>query len=714
MARASWFAWVTPILLIHGSALAEEGSEREDGPEEPQVFIVGQIADQLQRIPGSVQVVGPEQVKRIRPADTGEILRTVPGVRVTPEEGLGLRLNIGLRGLSPKRSLLVQVLEDGVPVALNPYGEPDLYYSTPVDRVHAVQILKGSGSLLHGPRVIGGVVNFVTVPLPSQEHWVAEVEAGTQGSRKALARYGDRFGEARYVVQAVHRQGDGFREVPFRTDDVLAKVGWQLSERAQATLKLSVYDETSESPYLGLTGPMYARDPRQSNAAYHDRFDVRRYDAVLHHRVDYDLDTRLETRLYAYQTDRVWRRQDYDRAQDPSREYERVEGDTGLEGGAVYFRNSGTIRDRSYDVAGIEPRFEHRFSTGRVVHTAVAGVRLHGETARARQYGTEAPESDAGNLRVDERYRTLALAAYLQDRMALFPEVLVTPGLRVEYGESRREMLRQVVEGSPRDVSSEGTSGFGAVMPGLGVVVGVPAAHAFAGVHAGFAPPRVSQAVSTDGRDARLDPERSVQVETGTRLRPSRWSGAEATVFYTKFYNQIILDTPAGGQQSELVNGGQTRHHGLEVAGHADLGKAARIDPAIVARLAYTFTRAAFLGGAFGGNLLPYSPMHAASGSVDLDHPSGPFARAAWTYVGAQFSDEANIDQPTNARGTDGKIPAYHVVDGAVGFRHAPTGLSAALTVKNALDRVYVASRLPDGIQPGGFRQVLVTLRWEQ
>jgi Fe(3+) dicitrate transport protein len=678
------------------------------------VYIVGQVADRLQRIPGSVTVVSPKEVRRMRPADTGELLRSVPGVNIRSEEGLGLRLNIGLRGLNPTRSLLVQVLEDGSPIALNPYGEPDLYYSTPVDRVHAVQVVKGSGSLLFGPRVIGGVVNFITLPVPSRRHWVAEVEAGQRDYLRALARYGDTFGDAGYVLQAVHRQGDGFRSVGFRTDDFLAKVAFQTSERSQATLKLALYDETSESPYLGLTEPMAHADPRQDNPAYHDQFDVRRYDLGLHHRVDFDPTTVLETRVYAYETKRAWRRQDYDRERDPSRSYEREVGDTSLPGGAVFFRNSGTIRDRTYDVVGIEPRLEHSFFTGSVQHAAVVGMRLHLETGRARQYATDFPTSDAGSVSTDERMRTLALATYLQDRIALREDVLVTPGVRVEHGESRREVLRSKQDGTSADVAVKGDSPFTAVLPGVGVVVGTPQAHAFSGVHLGFAPPRVSQAVTSGGVSTKLDPEKSVQLETGTRLRPVRWAGAEATVFYTKFYNQILLDTPAGGAQSELVNGGETRHHGLELAADSDLGKFFALGASLVARASYTYTRASYLGGPFSGNRLPYSPLHQAGASLDLELPAGPFARGAWTYVGEQFTDEQNNASPSDARGLDGSIDGYHLLDFVLGYHHAPTGLRASVIVKNPLDEIYIASRLPDGIQPAGFRQVTAALRWEQ
>ena len=39
---------------------------------------------------------------------------------------VGMRLNIGIRGLNPDRSRKVLMLEDGIPIALAPYGEPEM------------------------------------------------------------------------------------------------------------------------------------------------------------------------------------------------------------------------------------------------------------------------------------------------------------------------------------------------------------------------------------------------------------------------------------------------------------------------------------------------------------------------------------------------------------------------------------------------------------
>src|SRR6185295_4547511 len=108
---------------------------------------------------------------------------------------------------------------DGIPVAVNPYGEPDIFYVLPIERVRGIEVVKGSGNILFGPRTIGGVINFLTLAPPSTRTAALEVEGGTLGFEKQLARYGDGFGGARYIVQLVHKHGDGVRKEPFEDLD---------------------------------------------------------------------------------------------------------------------------------------------------------------------------------------------------------------------------------------------------------------------------------------------------------------------------------------------------------------------------------------------------------------------------------------------------------------------------------------------------------------
>lgn len=94
-------------------------AENEAPLSTPRVDIIGN-KENLERIPGSGYVLDKETLESSRVFTTNEALRKVPGVNVRDEEGLGLRPNIGIRGLNPTRSTKVTLLEDGLPLPTRP------------------------------------------------------------------------------------------------------------------------------------------------------------------------------------------------------------------------------------------------------------------------------------------------------------------------------------------------------------------------------------------------------------------------------------------------------------------------------------------------------------------------------------------------------------------------------------------------------------------
>lgn len=673
------------------------------------VQVIGQSDDALQKLPGSGAIVGAKDVARTQPQQMQELVRRVPGVRVLEEEGSGLRLNVGVRGLDPTRSRRVLLLEDGVPVAINPYSEPDAYYSTPVERVRAIEVVKGSGSILFGPQSVGGVVNFLTISAPNEAKITLESHLGERLYRKGLVRYGDTVGDVRFVAQAMYKGSDGVRDMGFDAVDAFGKVSFPTSQRGEATVKVSVYNESSKATYVGLTQPMFLADPRQPTLAPDDRFDVRRYDASLVHEQQFSASTKLRTMVFGYITDRVWRRQRFDREQNMDVPYARITGDPSQLGGAIFFRDASLINDRKYDVFGIEPVLETRFETAGIRHTLTAGARYLTEGARRRQYFTQAATSSSGELMHDELNRAHAFAAYAQDRIAFRDWLLVTPGVRFEHAEMARHVGRN---NEPVDVDISGASSTTSVLPGLGLVVGTPKLNGYAGFFQGFAPPRIAAAISPTGVDRQLGAERSNNYEVGVRAAPWRWARVEATLFLMNFDNQLVSGSLAGGDETELVNGGATRHIGVEASAALKLAKLAKWHFDLDFMGQYTYARGTFASGLFNGNLLPYAPQHSASAVLAFDHPIGAGAQVAWTFVGDQFTDDANSVEP-DVTGRTGLIPAYSALDLVLRYTHAKTGLTGQVTVKNLLDQVVVVSRRPDGIFTGGFRQITAGLRWE-
>ena len=82
------------------------------------------------------------------------------------------------------------------------------------------------------------------------------------------------------------------------------------------------------------------------------------------------------------------------------------------------------------------------------------------------------------------------------------------------------------------------------------------------------------------------------------------------------------------------------------------------------------------------------------------------------SYLADQFGDNRETIAGS-ADGTIGQLPAYKIFNMMVDYkiRRERWEIVPYFTVKNLFDELYIASRAPQGIQPGMFRQANVGLR---
>jgi Fe(3+) dicitrate transport protein len=153
---------------------------------------------------------------------------------------------------------------------------------------------------------------------------------------------------------------------------------------------------------------------------------------------------------------------------------------------------------------------------------------------------------------------------------------------------------------------------------------------------------------------------------------------------------------------------------GVEASATFDLAQALHSrDVAVPLILNYTYVPvAAFIGGLWTGNRLPYAPEHMLNAQLRFIHRSGLSANFTLNYVSPQFADRDNTPQPSSD-GLTGEIPWYLTMDARVAYTWRLTGLTFSLTVRNLTDQVYIASRAPQGIQPAGWRQIFGGIEWQ-
>jgi Fe(3+) dicitrate transport protein len=731
---------IVPLVLFAAPALAgaqDAKPPRDSVAKLPGLTIIG-TPSQRSTIPGGAQVIDRATLERSRVFTTNEALRKISGVVVRDEEGLGLRPNIGIRGLNPTRSTKTLLLEDGIPVTIAPYGDNAAYYHPPVGRMERIEVLKGAGSILHGPQTVGGVINYITPGLPTQSGGTLRFTGGSNEMANGYVRAAAANGDVGAVFDLGRWRANGAREnISSDVTDASLKLFVPLAEGHRLTAKTNVYREASQVTYSGLTEGEWAADPRQ-NPFRNDFFTIERVGGTVAHEFTRG-PQRLTTTLYGHDISRPWWRQSSNSAQRPNdRNDPACGGLQNLESGCG---NEGRIR--RYQVLGAESRWQQPVLLTRLAGTLEAGARVHREVQERQQINgashdsrTAGPAGNPGSGIVeDNRRSTDAVAGWAQLRLGT-DRFTVTPGVRVEHIDITRRNRRPVPD-SPD--GAFGATTVTEVIPGLGgTFTASSTVTLFAGAHRGFSPPRNEDIISnTTGGAVELDPERSWNYEAGLRWAPRGAWSVDVTAFRLDFQNQIIPASVAGGVGAALTSAGRTLHQGLELDVQGDLRRVGDVTPFIQVattwvplarfegdRFAYIGTGGSDVTGKVyadqngagtrtrlnvQGNRLPYAPEFTTTATVGLRHSTGADLSIEAVHVASQFGDAANTTVLV-PDGQQGVLPANTIWNVAANLPVRPLGVVAFATVKNVFDELVLVDRTR-GLLPGMPRLVQVGLQ---
>lgn len=153
----------------------------------------------------SVSVVTRQELERTASDSPAEAMREVPGVQITDAGEPGLK-RIRIRGEESRR---VAILIDGQEFAdERDVGTPLLLAPEMIERI---EVVRGTGSVLHGSRAIGGVVNFITKKggyHPVQGTASAMYDSSTNGHQEFASIYGGVEGYEYRVAGAIADHSD--------------------------------------------------------------------------------------------------------------------------------------------------------------------------------------------------------------------------------------------------------------------------------------------------------------------------------------------------------------------------------------------------------------------------------------------------------------------------------------------------------------------------
>ena len=135
----------------------------------------------------------------------------------------------------------------------------------------------------------------------------------------------------------MHKQADKLGYAKFGITDFSTKLVYDFNRNTKLIVKIGLYNELSNSTYIGLTQTMYDRGGQDFVLmAPDDRLDIKRYSLSASFNKNISKKLKFNTTIYGYTTSRNWQRQDFSSSKTASKLTGVIWGDSSLPNGDRY------------------------------------------------------------------------------------------------------------------------------------------------------------------------------------------------------------------------------------------------------------------------------------------------------------------------------------------------------------------------------------------
>jgi iron complex outermembrane recepter protein len=608
----------------------------------------------------------PQQVRTIEAAALRAAKAPDEALRAAPEFAAFRRSSslvadptsqgASLRGVGPSGVSRALVLEDGVP-ATDPFG--GWIYWRALSRLATARVerVAGGGSALYGNSALGGVLQFVSVPI--DDRMEALVEGGSFGTASAAALWSKRAGSVGLAadVDTLATGGYGIVARPGRIDHEASADHLRGGLRAEMQL--------SENTTIYLRGAGFAEDQNGGTSFTDARVKMGTASAGARlQRGDAVLDFRL-----------------FGRSEEFDQRRARIASDRGTE--ALAAVQHVPAQDVGVSATAAIPVATHILVVG------IDGRAVHGASNETLIPATN-PPPDATIVRRDAGGDQRLLGAFASDEWRILPAVRLSGTLRLDgvwnlHGSRTEEPARGFA--APAAFAARSNA---QLSPRLGVVVRpVEPLTLRAAGYGAFRAPTLNElyrpfqvgAVRTDANEA-LEPETLRGVEAGFEVAQGPVS-LRGTAFANLLDNPIANVTVAGTTNlQKRQNLGRARIRGIESGLRFEPRRGVSLD------LQYAYVEPVVLAAdavrELVGKDLTQDPRHRVTAGIDalLFERLSLALQIRWT--SGQYEDDRNTL----------RLPGNAVIDArisqALGERW-----EALLAVDNLFGREYLVARQP-------------------
>jgi Fe(3+) dicitrate transport protein len=650
-----------------------------------------------------VQIVPLDETPQITTNNYRQIFSRIPGL-LTSEVANESFASMSYRGIGdPHESFNFMVMADGIPLNVDPYGYPAVYFTPPVEAINSMEFIRGGAGLLYGP-LPGGVLNFLPLtPGKDAAQFSSKQVFGSRNLYSTFNRFHGTSGALSYQGYFHHRHGDGFR-----TDNSDYQINNGRIDLRYATSADTVINSGSDvySSDHGEPGGLARTDPADSASAdgvipnrasinsdrwratrSHDRLRIERYmqNVGVQHRVSGT--TSIKMQSWGGFVRRYSKRQS--------------QGSTPAFGGVP----DGTTNDiaiQQFASFGADARVLHDWNLSGIENTLSTGALFTGIHSPFIQQKGATIDSEAGPIQRKIVRETIANSLFAENTIRLNDALKITPGIRFESIYQDIEERKNTALAADGALRSDSTT---VVVPlgGIGVSYALRSdMESYSNISQGYRPIAYSDAIplnvgDTISRD--LDPTHVITYETGVRGNPTSWMNYDLSAFLIRFNEQV------GRVGAEIQNVGNSKHTGIDFS--TTVGLASLVDDlrgsgdwstrygefSLYNNL--SLLNADFTNGPVNNKTPQYAPKYLYRSGI-IYHKEKTKLQLLGTFVANHFGDDSNSAERA--------IPSYKVWDLLAETKIANTPVTVVTGINNLFDEQYFSRVRSSGIEPANPR----------
>ncbi|MBM3219897.1 MAG: TonB-dependent receptor [Candidatus Rokubacteria bacterium] len=643
-----------------------------------------QTREELERVPGSVNVIPQHEIESARSANLKDALDYTPGVLIRPRAGAadesqlsirgsGLRNNFHLRG--------VNVLLDGFV-----YGQADGFSdfeSLELLATKRIEVYKGANALRFGGFTLGGAVNLVTKTGHDEGLLALRSEAGSFGFWKNHLATGQVYGPFDLYGSFTDVELNGYRDY---SDQIrhrfYTSFGYELGGGTSVRLDLG-YVRNDENLPGALTRDELERDPRRADPTSVATRAARRYDYVrgaLTVRTPLGESGAIEGRLQT----------DYQDLDHPL---------------------SFAIIDQTTYNWGAELRY---------IQTAPLFGLASRFTAGLQYLSTSQIDAQLANLAgrrgakiKNQLNQATNVGLYAEAQLDVTSALTLVAGVRGQYA------YRAVRDRFLSNGNQSGDVEYVALVPRFGTIGRVSKeVQVYGNASHAYEPPLLLELTAPGQLNTRnlslLDAQKAWQFEVGMRGRALGRVTWDVAVYDIELWDEIqnVNVQPFPGAPFTVPrfrNIDRSRHMGLEAGFDVVIARDLIGGDSLTARTAYTWSRFVFVDDRnFGDNDVPGAPRHFLRGELRYDHASG-----FWVAPNVEFVPQGYVVNSENRNRTS----PYELVSVRMGYDVKRWNLSVFFEGRNLADVTYASSVVVDSAvgrfyEPGDGRAFYGGVAW--